>query len=181
MKNDFQDRIDEYILNKMTDEDKAQFEAEISSNKSKKELLEFSQNVKNAIASRESKLARMKVMQATYDCKQHQAMVAMRRAATNDSYLNSVDKTEGKSSTKRILWWASGIAAVLIVGLFVLDPFDYNAMAPSGFSPAFRGNSDALMRGKENDFFDIDSPTINDTIPEDSTKIINQVIEPINE
>ena len=39
MKIDFQDRIDEYILGRMTDEEKAQFEAEVNLDESKKDLV----------------------------------------------------------------------------------------------------------------------------------------------
>ena len=45
MKTDFQDRIDEYILGRMTDEEKAQFEAEVNQDESKREQLEFTINV----------------------------------------------------------------------------------------------------------------------------------------
>ena len=69
MKKDFQDRIDEYILGRMTDEEKAQFEAEVNQDESKKEQLEFTRNVKGAISSREDKMAKLKMMQRMYDRK----------------------------------------------------------------------------------------------------------------
>ena len=45
MENDFQDRIDEYILGRMHDEEKAQLEMEINQDESKKEQFEFTKNV----------------------------------------------------------------------------------------------------------------------------------------
>ena len=61
MKKDFQDRIDEYILGRMTDEEKAQFEAEVNQDESKKEQLEFTRNVKGAISSREDKMINISI------------------------------------------------------------------------------------------------------------------------
>ena len=58
MKKDFQDRIDEYILDRMSDEEKAQFEAEVSHDESKREQLEFTKDVKSAISSRADKMAK---------------------------------------------------------------------------------------------------------------------------
>ena len=78
MKKDFQDRIDEYILGRMTDEEKAQFEAEVNQDESKREQLEFTRNVKGAISSREDKMAKLKMMQRMYDRKHQQVATSMR-------------------------------------------------------------------------------------------------------
>ena len=52
----FQDRIDNYLLNRMDDAEKTEFLREVEQDKEKKEQLEFTQNVKDAIRSREEKL-----------------------------------------------------------------------------------------------------------------------------
>lgn len=64
--NNFQDRIDEYLLHgeTMSEEDKAQFlkeiEKEIEEDEEKRELYEFTKNVKQAMISRGEKLKAMK-------------------------------------------------------------------------------------------------------------------------
>ena len=57
----FQDRIDEYLLHgeTMSEEDKAQFLKEIEEDAEKRELYEFTKNVKQAMISRGEKLKAM--------------------------------------------------------------------------------------------------------------------------
>ena len=94
--NNFQDRIDEYLLNgdTMSEEDKAQFLKEIEEDEEKRELYEFTKNVKMAMVSREEKLKAMTEFQK-----------------------------EMKSHHHRKTWlWISSIAAVLVVGFFAINP-----------------------------------------------------------
>lgn len=94
--NNFQDRIDEYLLhnNAMSEEDKAQFLKEIEDDVEKREQYEFTKNVKMAMVSREEKLKAMTEFQK-----------------------------EMKSHYHRKTWlWTSSIAAILIVGFFAINP-----------------------------------------------------------
>ena len=94
--NNFQDRIDEYLLHgdTMSEEDKAQFLKEIEEDAEKKEQYEFTKNVKMAMVSREEKLKAMTEFQK-----------------------------EMKSHHHRKTWlWISSIAAVLVVGFFAIKP-----------------------------------------------------------
>ena len=94
--NNFQDRIDEYLLHgeTMSEEDKAQFLKEIEGDEEKRELYEFTKNVKMAMVSREEKLKAMTEFQK-----------------------------EMKSHHHRKTWlWISSIAAVLVVGFFAINP-----------------------------------------------------------
>ena len=96
MDNNFQDRIDEYLLHgdTMSEEDKAQFLKEIEEDADKKEQYEFTKNVKMAMVSREEKLKAMTEFQK-----------------------------EMKSHHHRKTWlWISSIAAVLVVGFFAIKP-----------------------------------------------------------
>ena len=96
MDNNFQDRIDEYLLHNdaMSEEDKAQFLKEIEDDVEKKEQYEFTKNVKMAMVSREEKLKAMTEFQK-----------------------------EMKSHHHRKTWlWISSIAAILIVGFFAINP-----------------------------------------------------------
>ena len=94
--NNFQDRIDEYLLHSdtMSEEDKAQFLKEIEEDAEKKEQYEFTKNVKQAIVSRGEKLEAMTEFQK-----------------------------EMKSHYHRKTWlWISSIAAVLVIGFFAINP-----------------------------------------------------------
>ena len=94
--NNFQDRIDEYLLHgdTMSEEDKAQFLKEIEDDVEKREQYEFTKNVKQAIVSRGEKLKAMTEFQK-----------------------------EMKSHHHRKTWlWISSIAAVLVIGFFAINP-----------------------------------------------------------
>ena len=96
MDNNFQDRIDEYLLHgdNMPEEAKAQFLKEIEEDEEKRELYEFTKNVKMAMVSREEKLKAMTEFQK-----------------------------EMKSHHHIKTWlWISSIAAVLVVGFFAIKP-----------------------------------------------------------
>lgn len=94
--NNFQDRIDEYLLHSdtMSEEDKAQFLKETEEDAEKKEQYEFTKNVKQAIVSRGEKLKAMTEFQK-----------------------------EMKSHYQRKTWlWTSSIAAILVIGFFAINP-----------------------------------------------------------
>ena len=94
--NNFQDRIDEYLLHgdTMSEEDKAQLLKEIEEDAEKKEQYEFTKNVKQAMVSRGEKLKAMTEFQK-----------------------------EMKSHHHRKTWlWISSIAAVLVIGFFAINP-----------------------------------------------------------
>lgn len=96
MDNNFQDRIDEYLLHEdtMSEEAKAQFLKEIEENTEKKKQYEFTKNVKEALKSRGDKLKAMTEFQK-----------------------------EMKSHYHRKTWlWISSIAAILVVGFFAINP-----------------------------------------------------------
>ena len=95
MDNNFQDRIDEYLLHgdTMSEEDKAQFLKEIEEDEEKRELYEFTKNVKQVMVSRGEKLKAMTEFQK-----------------------------EMKSHHHRKTWlWISSIAAVLVIGFFAIN------------------------------------------------------------
>lgn len=95
MDNNFQDRIDEYLLHEdtMSEEAKAQFLKEIEEDEEKRELYEFTKNVKVAMVSRGEKLKAMTEFQK-----------------------------EMKHSNRKTWLWISSIAAVLVIGFFAINP-----------------------------------------------------------
>ena len=95
MDNNFQDRIDEYLLHSdtMSEEDKAQFLKEIEDDVEKREQYEFTKNVKQVMISRGEKLKAMTEFQK-----------------------------EMKHSNRKTWLWISSIAAVLVIGFFAINP-----------------------------------------------------------
>lgn len=132
MDKDFQDRIDEFLLhgNKMSEEDKAQFLKEIEEDEEKREQYGFTKNVKKAFESRGEKLKAMTEFQKEYETR------------------------DDKSKFRKKLVWFSGIAAILVIGIF--------AIKPSFVDESINGN----VRGDENDVFEMEVPA--DSIATDS-------------
>ena len=154
----FQDRIDEYLLHgeTMSEEDKAQFLKEIEEDAEKRELYEFTKNVKQAMISRGEKLKAMTEFQKENETQDEKRMTA----CSCPEYRQTEDiKIVGhKSNFRKKLVWFSGIAAVLVIGFFAINPFFVDEST--------NGN----VRGEE-DVFDITDPTDsvdNDTIASDS-------------
>ena len=128
MDNNFQDRIDEYLLHgdSLSEEAKAQFLKEKEEDEEKREQYEFTKNVKQAMISRGKKLKAMTEFQK-----------------------------EMKSHHHRKTWlWISSIAAILIVGLFAINPL------------LVETSSHDNVRGDENDVFEMTAPA--DSIDTDS-------------
>lgn len=95
MDNNFQDRIDEYLLhgNKMSEEAKAQFLKELEEDSEKNEQYELTKNVRMAMKSRGEKLKAMTEFQK-----------------------------EMKRSKRKSWFWISSVAAVLVGGFFAINP-----------------------------------------------------------
>jgi len=102
--NNFQDRIDEYLLHgeTMSEEDKAQFLKEIEEDEEKRELYEFTKNVKQAMISRGEKLKVMTEFQK-----------------------------EIKHGRRKSWLWISSIAAILVIGFFAISPLFMEKNSPT--------------------------------------------------
>ena len=154
MDNNFQDRIDEYLLHEdtMSEEAKAQFLKEIEENTEKKKQYEFTKNVKEALKSRGDKLKAMTEFQKENETQDEKRMTA----CSCPEYRQTEDiKIVGhKSNFRKKLIWFSGIAAILVIGFFAIKPlFVYEST---------NGN----VRGDENDVFEMEVPA--DSIATDS-------------
>lgn len=104
MDNNFQDRIDEYLLHSdtMSEEAKAQFLKEIEEDTEKKEQYEFTKNVKQAMVSRGEKLKAMTEFQK-----------------------------EIKHGRRKSWLWISSIAAILVIGFFAINPLFMEKNSPT--------------------------------------------------
>ena len=154
--NNFQDRIDEYLLygDTMSEEAKAQFLKEIEENTEKKKQYEFTKNVKEALKSRGDKLKAMTEFQKENETQDEKRMRACSCPCPEYRQTEDVKIVGHKSNFRKKLVWFSGVAAVLVIGFFAINPL-------------FVENSPTdNVRGDENDVFDMTVPT--DSINNDS-------------
>lgn len=99
MKIEYQDKIDDYLNGKMSDTEQIEFEKDIQNNPELKDQLLFTENLQDVLKSRNDILERM------------------------ESWESERLSKAKKSSVKRIYYWASGIAALFIVGLFSFSTY----------------------------------------------------------
>ena len=103
MKQEYQDRIDLYVLGKMTEEERKAFEEDMSKDAELKEQTEFTKSVCKVVKSRSEKQEKMKGFEKGYE--------------------DNADEKETvapKRNKFKFIYWASSIAAVLVVGFFVM-------------------------------------------------------------
>lgn len=140
MKFELQDRIDDYLLNRMSDEERVAFEQDVANDKELKEQLEFTKDVQQAI-SRNEKLAAMKEWENDYVWKNEEASDEGNEGEEEDSDKDDNDEEViGDNRIRRIIYWVSGIAAVFVAGLFIIrtpSDIDPNGMLRGGASYAY--------------------------------------------
>lgn len=95
MKFEYQDQIDSYVQGDMTAEERTAFEREVQNNEELRDQLEYTKQVKALVSSRQEKMALLKEWEET--------------------------KPDTHISSKKNLYWLSGIAAILIIGFFVVN------------------------------------------------------------
>ena len=157
MDNNFQDRIDEYLLHEdtMSEEAKAQFLKEIEEDTEKKEQYEFTKNVKEALKSRGDKLKAMTEFQKENETQDEKRMRACSCPCPEYREAEDTKIVGHKSNFRKKLVWFSGIAAVLVIGFFAINPL-FDGESPNG-----------NVRGEEDDVFEMEAPV--DSIANDST------------
>ena len=122
MKINYQDRIDEYLLNRMSGEERLAFEKEINADKELQEQLSFTEDVQRIMKSRNEKLAKMEEWKDDYKW------------------------DETRSSGRKILYWISGIAAVFVAVVFLIKIPHYI----DGYMASTRMSDTSLRAGSDN-------------------------------
>ena len=148
MDNNFQDRIDEYLLHgdNMSEEAKAQFLKEIEEDADKKEQYELTKNIKKALKSRGDKLKAMAEFQEEYEAQDEMRIKACSCPRPEYRVAEDIKRVGHKSNFRKKLVWFSGIAAILVIGFFAIKPlFVYES-------------TNSNVRGEENDVFEMEVP-----------------------
>ena len=148
MDNNFQDRIDEYLLHgdNMSEEAKAQFLKEIEEDADKKEQYELTKNIKKALKSRGDKLKAMAEFQEEYEAQDEMRIKACSCPRPEYRVAEDIKIVGHKSNFRKKLVWFSGIAAILVIGFFAIKPL---------FVDEFTNGN---VRGEENDVFEMEVP-----------------------
>ena len=129
MKIELQDHIDDYLLGRMSDEDSKVFEQELKNDDELREQMEFTKDVQTATKSRNEKLAKMQEWEDDYEWEEDRGVAAARYRPTGSGYKScptpSMDQTRSmpRSSGRQYLYWISGIAAIFIVGFFLIHNY----------------------------------------------------------
>ena len=126
MKFDYQDKIDDYLLNKMPEEERLAFEKEVCENAELREQLEYTRSVRETVTSRSEMLAAMREWENDYQWENERVAVA--RAANEAP----------RPAKKRLVYWISGVAAVFVVGLILL-------LRPAGSPSVSNSNPDVIL------------------------------------
>lgn len=126
MKFDYQDKIDDYLLNRMPEEERLAFEKEVCENAELREQLEYTRSVREAVTSRSEMLAAMHEWENDYQWENER--VALAHTASEAS----------RPAKKRLVYWISGVAAVFVVGLFLL-------LRPAGSPSVSNPNPDVIL------------------------------------
>lgn len=98
MRLEYQDSIDRYLMNRMSDEERTLFEAKCANNPELKEQLEHTKDVKAVISERSKLLERFQRWDEEYD--EEKKVVARKNRSA--------------------IYWSSGIAAACVVGYLLL-------------------------------------------------------------
>jgi len=125
----FQDKIDNYLLNRMSIEERHEFEQELEANAELKEQLEFSRLVQAAIKDRCNKLSQI----AKWEQEEAEQLIEL-----EDEQSNTIVPVK---SWRKYLYWSSGIAAVFVVGFFIFSTMKYSSNDVGSFGSPSDGDS----------------------------------------
>lgn len=148
MKIEDQDRIDNYLLNRMSGEERQTFERDMEQDKELREQVEFTKDIQTALKSRNEKLARMQKWQEEMDEEAKRAYGY--RATGSDCHYSpkpamesQTDSISSSRKKRHLIYWVAGIAAIFIIGLFVLPIVTVyeSAPVPEEYG-VFRGGED---------------------------------------
>ena len=147
MKEEIQDEIDDYLLDRMPNEDCLAFEKEVETDSELKEQLEYTERLKQALKSRSEKLALMKEWEKDYEWQYDTGISQTADTGSGYEYSPATSTDKKKPSRIRTLYWIAGIAAMFMAGFFILNKpnmgnDNWNNISFPAVNGEFRGNSD---------------------------------------
>lgn len=156
MKIEYQDRIEDYLFNRMADDERQSFEQELENDAELRDQYEFITMVKTALMLENID---NDVNEWTKAYKERQEEEKSGYKATGSGYECNIigpapraTSAPPRSSNRKFIYWISGIAALFIVGFFLFKNVYFVEDADVAYSPRPQGVS--TIRG-------IDSTTEN--------------------
>lgn len=166
MKFEYQDIIDNYIQGKLTAEELDAFEKTMASNKEIFDQVIYTKNIKRLISSREDKLNKMRLW--AEEGKQKDVIDVAAQKILTGTHGEPIDDnikqiiTE-KNKKGRVLFWVSGIAAILVLGFFVINPMSFEDNKQSLPNSNFGGGSNMFENMNSGGNIPMKSPVENNT------------------
>ena len=120
MRIEYQDKIDEYLLNRMSEKERWLFETVVAQNEELKEQLEFTKQLRAAVKSRKEKLTKISEWQEDKKV----AMAGMQQRATGSEYPATEYRKSSRPYQKRlrVVIWSLGCIAIIVTVLFIFTP-----------------------------------------------------------
>lgn len=172
MRLEFQDSIDRYVLGRMADEEKLEFEEKLSMDDELKEQMEITKAVRDVLERFEDVEIMERIEKMEEDAEREESGYK----ATGSGYERNIIEPMGRatsspatqpSSNRKFIYWISGIAALFIVGFFLFKNVYFVEDADVAFSPCPQGVS--TIRG-------IDSTTENLLANADYQGAFNRIV-----
>lgn len=129
----FQDRIDDFLLNRMKEEEKEKFLQEVEQDEERQEQLAFTKHVKDSVCSREEKLRALEQFRQWYE--EEREATAMRPTGTEGCAMSCEAAAPAQREVpvrpkRKTGLWILGIAAVLAIGFFAVSPMFRTSSSP---------------------------------------------------
>lgn len=149
MKFEYQDKIDSYVQGAMTEDERKAFEQEVKNNDELRDQLEYTQKVKTLVTSRREKMALLQQWDAEHRKEEEQIAASQYRPTGTENYCPVPSyQTTTKPKSKKLFYWISGIAAVLVVGFFIINPLFFFDSSGSS-NEQFRGDDDIFAPNEQ--------------------------------
>lgn len=131
MKIDNQDKIDDYLLNRMSNEERLAFEKVIECDEELQKQLTFTEDVRRVMKERNERLSKMEKWKDDYVWEDEEvaAASAAKYRPTGSGYdycpapAMKSRRSMKSSPFKKKLYWGAGIAALFIVGVLFLNQY----------------------------------------------------------
>lgn len=166
-----QDRIDGYILGRMSFEDEKRFERELEENIELQEQYNYTRLLKETLCE----YAELQELMGQWDKEIEEELLEEEQqvaaCAAIPAYDDSTRDIPAKPNRNNMWFWISGIAAVLVVGLFVINPI----LSDSEYQ--YCSIAKDIARNGEDDLNLIDSLLINQKYSEALIEIEDEIQE----
>lgn len=147
MKVEHQDKIDRYVMKRMTEAELSAFERELAEDDELKEQVQFTQSVRDVIKSRQEKIERMMHWQDEEEFLNRNIANSESAADSySEQYYEDEKNTVTKKGSNRLILWTSSIAAILIAGFFFFN----NNSATDSLEETLIHTPTTIFRGADN-------------------------------